>query len=82
MIDNEENFQQAFEYYKAIGYHENAKIRRNFIYNLPGVLIITQTTDFEEFHQIYTDIFYDTDDEVRLCLVSSIHEVVPFYKWF
>ncbi len=67
------------EFFMNLSSHENPEIRKNFIYNLPGVLIITQTTDFEEFHQIYTDIFYDTDDEVRLCLVSSIHEVVPLH---
>jgi len=63
----------VFEYYKTIGYHENAQIRKNFIYNLPGVLLITNTTDFEEFHRIYADIFYDNSEEVRLCLVRSIH---------
>ena len=49
----DENYESIMTFYKNLAKHENYQIRKNFIYNLPGVLLITNTTDFEEFHKIY-----------------------------
>lgn len=41
LIDDEENLEKVFMYFKSLSQHSNIQIRKNFIYNLPGFLIIT-----------------------------------------
>ena len=47
----------------------------NFIYNLPGVIQLTDLIDFEMWNSCYADIYQDHKVAIKICLVSSMHEV-------
>ena len=76
LIEKEENLEKVMQYFAFLGQHENPGIRKNFIYNLPGFILITNLKEFDFLGQIYYDIYDTSEDDLRLCMVKSIHEIL------
>jgi len=79
ILKNEDNCVKFWKSLIEVSQSKNEKILNNFIYNLPGILILSAPLyKVDPICDIYVELFYEAASN-KLLLASYFHEMVRLF---